>query len=348
MTLFKDVLSNPSQLYFIGEISCNHNNCLKTLLKTVDKLVDVGADAVKIQTDAIDGTGSTMDFRTPCFTVDGGTIWDGKNLMDLYKEAYTPLEWHKDIFDYCSSVGIECFSTPYSDSTIDFLSQFNMPAIKVASMEAADLGFVRRCASLQVPIIISTGMINFEEARAVVKVCRDVGNFDITLLKCVSEYPASPADMHLLTIPKLKDDLNVIVGLSDHTLTHTSSIVSTVLGARVFEKHVKLDDTIFGPDASFSLTVDQFGDMIELCKEAKSTLGTSNLLSKSKNPSYSRSIFVVRDVRPGEVISSDNIRIIRPGYGMSPNDWDLVIGNRFALPVKAGFPLLPEHVMGLG
>lgn len=344
MSSIQDVLKDPDALCIIGEVSCNHDNNLDVVLKTIDGLLEVGADAVKIQTDTLDGTGSTMDFKTPYFTVTGGTLWDGANLMDLYRQAYTPLEWHRPIFDYCEKRGIACLSTPYSESTVEFLKDFDMPAIKVASMEAGDLGFVRACARFGVPIIISTGMIDFERAKQVVAACREEGNDDIILLKCVSEYPAAVADMQLKAIPKLRNELGVIAGLSDHTLTHTSAVVSTALGGQVIEKHVKLDDSIGGPDADFSLTVSQFGDMISMCREARSSLGSGIWNAKTPQVSYSRSIFVIKDVRAGEVISPENVRVIRPGHGLDPNEWDTVIGKTFATDIEAGHPLLETHV----
>lgn len=343
MTNLADILLDKTKLYIVGEISCNHNNEIKTILDTIDGLVNVGADAVKIQTDAIDGTGSTMDFRTPYFTVGGGTIWDGVNLMDLYKEAYTPLEWHEEIFEHCAKRRIECFSTPYSNSTIEFLKDFNMPAVKIASMEANDLSFVRRCAQLGVPIIISTGMIDLEGAKQAVEACHAVGNYDVILLKCTSEYPAKIEDMQLAAIPKLREQFGVTVGLSDHTLTHVAPVVATALGAQVLEKHVKLNESIGGPDSEFSLTVEQFGEMVRLCNDARASMGSGIMTPKQKNLAYSRSIFVIKDVEAGEEISSDNVRVIRPGHGLPPNDLDWVLGKRFARPVKAGNPLLREH-----
>ena len=344
MASIRDVLFDPNVLYFIGEISCNHGNDLEIVLKTIDGLVEVGADAVKIQTDMLDGTGSTMDFRTPFFTVSGGTIWDGQNLMDLYKQAYTPLEWHQPIFDYCKTKGIECFSTPYSDSTIEYLKDFDMPAIKVASMEAGDINFVRQCAQFGVPIIISTGMITYEQARRAVEVCREEGNDDIILLKCVSEYPAAPEDMQLAALEKFRADLKVIPGLSDHSITHLSSIVSIARGGQVVEKHVKLDKTIGGPDASFSLTIEEFGEMIALCHQAKASIGEGLMSPKKPQISYSRSIFVIEDVKTGDQITDENVRVIRPGHGMDPNEWHAVIGKSFTQDIKAGHPLLAEHV----
>lgn len=339
-----NIIKSDGSVYFIGEISCNHDGNLDVVLRTIDALVRVGADAVKIQTDAIDGTGSTMDFRTPYFTVSGGTIWDGANLMDLYKEAYTPLEWHAPIFNYCRKLGIDCFSTPYSESTINFLKDFEMPAVKVASMEANDLRFVKQCASMGIPIIISTGMIDFDGARRAVKACHEVGNFDVVLLKCVSEYPAVAEDMNLSGIQRIHEELGVYPGLSDHTITHTSALVATALGARVIEKHVKLDNSIGGPDASFSLTVDQFGDMISLCREAKASVGQPVMTPKAINVSYARSIFVIKDINKGEIFSEDNVRVIRPGNGLPPNEWNRVIGATCAKSVCAGHPLLEENI----
>lgn len=344
MPSIRDVLNSPDTLYFIGEISCNHGNSLDIVLRTIDGLIEVGADAVKIQTDMLDGSGSTMDFQTPFFTVSGGTIWDGKNLMDLYKEAYTPLEWHKPIFDYCKDKGIECFSTPYSNSTIEYLRDFDMPAIKVASMEAGDLNFVRQCARFGVPIIISTGMITYQQARSAVEACREEGNNDIVLLKCVSEYPAAPEDMQLAALDKFRTELEVVPGLSDHSITHLSSIVSTARGGQVIEKHVKLDDTIGGPDASFSLTVKEFGEMIKLCHQAKASLGQGRMSPKAPQISYSRSIFVIENVKAGDKITDKNVRVIRPGHGLDPNEWHSVLGKTFKKDVEAGHPLLEEHI----
>ena len=344
MIRLKNVLQDPKALYIVGEISCNHDHNLNTILKTIDGLVEVGADAVKIQTDAIDGSGSTMDFRTPYFTIQGGTIWDGANLMDLYKEAYTPLEWHRPIFDYCAKRGIECFSTPYSDATIDFLKDYDMPAVKVASMEAGDLPFVRRCAEMGLPIIISTGMVDLEGARQAVQACHAAGNQDVILLKCVSEYPAAVEDMELAAIPMLRDQLDVVVGLSDHTVNHISAIVATALGAQVIEKHVKLDNKISGPDATFSLTIDEFGEMVNQCRDAQASLGQGHMRAKQVNVAYSRSIFVIQDVAMGDEITRENVRVIRPGHGMSPNDLNSVLGRSFSQAVSAGHPLLAEHV----
>lgn len=344
MSSIQDVLKSRDELYIIGEISCNHGNSLEVVLKTIDGLVEVGADAVKIQTDMLDGTGSTMNFRTPYFTVTGGTLWDGANLMDLYREAYTPLEWHKPIFDYCAKRGIECFSTPYSNSTIEYLKDFDMPAIKVASMEASDLNFVRACARFGVPVIISTGMITYDAAKRAVAACHEEGNSDVILLKCVSEYPANVADMELTAIPKFQRELGVVAGLSDHTITHTSAVVATALGGQVIEKHVKLDETIGGPDAAFSLTVEQFGEMVQMCHDAYASLGQGLMSPKKPQVSYARSIFVIKDVKAGETITPENVRIIRPGHGLDPNEWESVIGKKFTQDVQAGHPLLRQQV----
>lgn len=340
----RKIFEGSDELYFIGEISCNHNHRLDIVISTIDGLISAGADAIKLQTDTIDGTGSTMDFDTEFFTVTGGTPWDGQNLMTLYKEAYTPLEWHEPVFDYCAKKGIDCFSTPYSDFTIDYLKKFDMPAVKVASMEAGDLRFIRRCAELGVPVIISTGMIGFDECRAAMEECVAVGNSKVALLKCVSEYPAPPSKMNLRGLTKLGREFDVVLGLSDHSLSNTSAVAAVALGAKIFEKHVKLDDTIRGPDASFSLTIAEFKSFVDECRVAHSALGAETFPEPSVNLSYSRSIFVIEDVEPGQVISEQNVRVIRPGHGLSPNLYESILGKRFARPVAAGFPLVHEDV----
>ena len=333
------IFQGSDELYIIGEISCNHNQQIEILLATIDGLIEAGADAVKLQTDTIDGTGSTMDFDNEYFQVSGGTPWDGQNLMALYKDAYTPIEWHPQVFDYCRERGIDCFSTPYSDFTIDYLKKFQMPAVKVASMEAADLRFVRKCAELNVPIIISTGMIGLEKCREIVRVCHSVDNHNVALLKCVSEYPASPSDMNLKDLETMKEQLGVVLGLSDHSISNTSAVVAVGLGARIFEKHVKLNDDISGPDATFSLNIEQFKSFVAECHVARSALGDGRMRAPKVNKSYSRSIFVVEDVEVGETVSEKNIRVIRPGYGLDPNQFEVVQGQIFVESVKAGTPL---------
>lgn len=339
MNKIQEILEDKSKLYFVGEISCNHNHDLSVVKKTIKKLAEIGADAVKIQTDFMDGTGSTMNFQTDFFKIKG-TIWENKNLWELYKEAYTPIEWHEEIFEYASTLGIECFSTPYSESSVEFLSSMDMPAIKVASMEASDLEFVSRCASLQKPIIISTGMLEPHEFENVVQACRSVGNENIVLLNCTSEYPAPPEKSNASIVKYFSERFGVITGLSDHTKTSLAAQLTVAFGGQVYEKHIKLDNTITGPDASFSLTVEDFAGFMSDVRLAQSVSGVGKPVSRDIDKNYSRSVFVIEDVASGEIISDSNVRVIRPGHGLHPNRYRDVLGKKFSRDIKAGNPLL--------
>ena len=343
MNKIETIFTDPNETYFIGEISCNHNNNLQIVLDTAKALKDIGADAMKIQTDFLDGTGSTMNFQNKYFQV-SGTIWEGRNLFELYEEAHTPIEWHKIIFDYCKEIGLDCFSTPYSHESIRFLQNFDFPAIKVASMEASDVQFVAACAALHKPIIISTGMLQPHEISRTVEACRKAGNNKIILLNCVSEYPAPIEKTNAKLVDYFKKSFDVVTGLSDHTLDNIAGQLTISYGGQVFEKHIKLDESITGPDESFSLTIDEFSQFMDCLKKTKTAVGDGVPKNRDIDVNYSRSIFVVKDVKAGEKFTEDNIRIIRPGHGLHPNEFNNMLGRNSLIDISAGTPLVREMV----
>ena len=240
---------NKDGVYIIAELSANHNGSLQTALDTIKAAKEIGANAIKLQTYTADTM--TLNSKNSDFMIDGGTLWDGKNLYELYEQAYTPWEWHKELFDYARSVGIDIFSTPFDKSAVDFLEQFNPSAYKIASFEITDYELVRYTASKGKPIIISTGVATIDEIQDVVDICRIVGNDNIILLKCTSEYPAKLDEANLKTIPNMRDTFGVEVGFSDHTMGHIAPVVAVTLGAKVIEKHFILDKNIGGADSAF-------------------------------------------------------------------------------------------------
>lgn len=310
---------NKDGVYIIAELSANHNGSLQTALDTIKAAKEIGANAIKLQTYRADTI--TLNSKNPDFMIDGGTLWDGKNLYELYEEAYTPWEWHKELFDYARSIGIDIFSTPFDKSAVDFLEQFNPSAYKIASFEITDYELVRYTASKGKPIIISTGIATIDEIQDVVDICRSVGNENIILLKCTSEYPAKLDEANLKTIPNMRDTFGVEVGFSDHTMGHIAPVVAVTLGAKVIEKHFILDKNIGGADSAFSLDKKEFEEMIKAVRDTEKLLGKvdySMTEKKKKSRQFARSLYVSKDIKKGEVFSNNNIRSVRPGYGLHP------------------------------
>ncbi len=274
---------NKDGVYIIAELSANHNGSLQTALDTIKAAKEIGANAIKLQTYRADTI--TLNSKNPDFMIDGGTLWDGKNLYELYEEAYTPWEWHKELFDYARSINIDIFSTPFDKSAVDFLEQFNPSAYKIASFEITDYELVRYTASKGKPIIISTGVATIDEIQDVVDICRSVGNENIILLKCTSEYPAKLEEANLKTIPNMRDTFGVEVGFSDHTMGHIAPVVAVTLGAKVIEKHFILDKNIGGADSAFSLDKKEFEEMIKAVRDSEKLIGRVDysLNEKEKN-----------------------------------------------------------------
>ena len=299
----------------------------------------MGADAVKFQTYTPDTL--TIDSDKEDFRIKGG-LWDGLTLYELYKSAFTPFEWHEEMFNYAQSVGITCFSTPFDESAVDLLEDLNTPAYKVASFEIIDIPLIQYIASTKKPMIISTGMANKEEIQEAVDVARENGNNELILLHCISGYPTPVEQCNLMTIPDMKNCFGLPVGLSDHTLGIEVSIASIALGASVIEKHVTLNASDKGPDSEFSIEPDQLNSLCIKCKSAWEALGSAGYERKpveKDNIKFRRSIYVVRDIDSGEALTKENIRRIRPGYGLPPKYFNELIGKRVKSRIEKGTPL---------
>jgi len=322
--------------YVIAELSANHNGKLQKALDTITKAKSCGADAVKLQTYTADTM--TIDSDHKDFYIQGG-LWDGYKLYDLYKEAETPFEWHKAMFDHARKVDITCFSTPFDETAVDLLEDLNVPAYKVASFEATDLPLIKYIASTKKPMIMSTGMANFEEIEEMVETARDAGCKDLILLHCISSYPAPVDQSNLLTIPDMRMKLGIQIGLSDHTVTNTASVVASVLGATLIEKHFILDRNEKGPDSEFSINP---VELTSLCKETKDawlSLGCAGYERKpaeEANIKFRRSVYFVKDMKAGDIITKEHVRRIRPGFGLPPKFEKEIIGKLVKKDIKSG------------
>lgn len=331
--------------YIIAELSANHNGSLKNALDTIKAAKEIGANAIKLQTYTADTL--TLDSDKDDFIIKGGTLWDGKKLYDLYKEAYTPWEWHKELFDYAREIGIDIFSSPFDKSAVDFLEQFNPSAYKIASFEITDYELIRYTASKMKPMIISTGIATIDEIQDAVDICRSVGNSDIVLLKCTSSYPAPLEEANLLTIPNLAQTFGVISGFSDHTMGSTAPIVAVTLGAKIIEKHFILDKSIGGPDAEFSMDKQEFLEMVKAIRDTEKLLGKVDYSldeKRKKSRRFSRSLYVAKDIKKGELFTEENIRSVRPGYGMHPKYLNDVFGKKASYDLAFATPLTWEHI----
>lgn len=341
VTIGKRRVGPGYRTYVVAELSCNHNQDLKIAKETIKKMADVGVDAVKLQTYTPDTL--TIKCDKPPFRIKSGTLWDGMTLYELYAKAYTPWEWHHELWELAENLGLQIFSTPFDNTAVDYLeSNFKPVAYKIASFEANDPELIGYAAKNNKPMIISTGMSNLSEIQMGVEACHRVGNNKLILLKCTSAYPAPIEEANLLTIPDLRNTFGVVVGLSDHSLGMTVPVVAVSLGASVVEKHFILDKKLGGPDAEFSLEPTEFGKMIELIRETEKALGNvTYVLSKKveKSRVFARSLFVVENVRKGEKLTSGNIRSIRPGYGMEPKYYQEIIGKKASINIERGTPL---------
>lgn len=328
--------------YVIAEISANHNGRLETALEIVTEASRAGADAVKLQTYRPDTI--TLDADGPDFTIEGG-LWSGRTLFDLYREAHMPWEWHAPLFEHARSLGITIFSTPFDATAVDLLESLGAPAYKIASFEAIDIPLIEYVARTGKPMIISTGMADAEEIREAIDAARDAGCRQLAILHCVSGYPAPAGDYNLATIPDMISRFGVVTGLSDHTLDNTTAIASVVLGAAIIEKHVTLDRNGGGPDDSFSLTPPELAALCRDTKTASACLGHVNYARKSSeqgNVRFRRSLYFVKDLQPGAVITGDAVRSVRPGFGLAPKHLKDVIGRKAARAIKANTPVTTD------
>lgn len=325
--------------FIIAELSANHNGKLETALRIIEEAKKAGADAVKLQTYTADTI--TLDCDSEEFQIHGG-LWDGKTLYQLYQEAHMPWEWHKPLFEYARQLGITIFSSPFDNTAVDLLEDLNAPAYKIASFEAVDLPLIRYVASTGKPMIISTGMADAEEIQEAIDAARAGGCRELAILHCVSGYPAPAEDYNLRTIPDMMARFGLVTGLSDHTLDNTTAIASVVLGAAIIEKHFTLDRSGGGPDDSFSLEPDQLAALCRDTKTAWNALGKADYSRKSSeqgNVQFRRSLYICEDMKAGAELTPQNLRSIRPGFGLAPKHCKTLLGRKITRDVKKGMPV---------
>ena len=327
-------------VYVIAELSANHGQNFDQAVRIVEAAKQAGADAVKLQT----YTADTITIRSdkPYFRVGGGTLWDGRTLHDLYREASTPWEWQPKLKKIAEDLGLHLFSSPFDDTAVDFLARMDVPAYKLASFELVDIGLIQKMARTGKPLIMSTGMATVEEIEEAVQTARQAGALEIALLKCTSAYPALPEEMNLRTIPELAQRFDVPAGLSDHTMGIATPVAAVALGACIIEKHLTLSRAEPGPDSAFSLEPQEFKAMVDAVRVAEKALGEIHFgISEKESASrvFRRSLFVVRDVKQGQPFSADDVRSIRPGHGLHTRHLPEVLGKPAARDIERGTPL---------
>ena len=332
-------ISRNAAPYIIAELSANHNGSLERALETITMAYHAGADAVKLQTYTADTM--TIDCDTEDFQIEGG-LWDGYKLYDLYKWAQTPFEWHQAMFAHAGKTGITVFSTPFDETAVDLLEDLNAPAYKIASFEAIDLPLIRYVAQTKKPMIISTGMADFEEISEAVTAAREQGCTQLALLHCTSAYPVPFDESHVRMVPELADRFNVVAGLSDHTPGTVVPVAATALGACIIEKHVTLSRQDKGPDSAFSLEPDE---LKRLCQETKTAWQSLGEVSYTRRPvenesiKFRRSLYFIKDIKAGSMITEDNIGRIRPGFGLAPKYYSQLVGRVAKSDIKRGTPV---------
>lgn len=339
--------SHPS--FIIAELSGNHGGKLSRALELIAAAKEAGADAVKLQTYTADTI--TLRCDDERFRIGAGTIWEGRQLHDLYAEASTPWKWHKELFAEAAKYDLTCFSSPFDPTAVDFLESLNCPAYKIASFELVDLPLIRKAASTGKPLIMSTGMATLSEIHEAVGAARDGGSGGLVLLKCTSGYPAPPESMNLRTIPALAAEFSVPVGLSDHTMGISAPVTAVALGASIIEKHLILDRAEGGPDSTFSLNVDEFRSMVRAVREAEAALGSVRFEpgpAEMASRKFRRSLFVVEDIAQGEIFTTRNVRSIRPSDGLPPKYLGDILGARAVESLSRGTPLAWQHVEKAG
>ncbi|AUM13743.1 pseudaminic acid synthase [Ketobacter alkanivorans] len=330
--------------YIIAELSANHNGSLDTALRIVEEAKKAGADAVKLQTYRADTI--TLNSDSDDFQIKGG-LWNGRTLYELYEEAHMPWEWHKPLFDHASALGIPIFSSPFDNTAVDLLEDLNAPAYKIASFEAVDLPLIKYVASTGKPMIISTGMADAGEIEEAITAAREGGCKELAILHCVSGYPAPAEDYNLRTIADMRQRFGLVVGLSDHTLDNTTAIASVVLGANLIEKHFTLDRNGGGPDDSFSLEPE---GLLGLCRDSKTAWAALGQIdygrksSEQENAQFRRSLYFVKDLSKGDIVTADAVRSVRPGFGLPPKRLESILGKTLTEGVCFADPVL-DHLL---
>lgn len=326
-----------NNVFIIAELSANHAGNIENAIETIKAAKRAGADAIKLQTYTADTL--TLDVQHGDFVIKSNTIWDGRTYYELYEEAHTPWKWHERLFQVAKEEDLVCFSSPFDKTAVDYLEGLNTPIYKIASFEITDIPLIEYTASKGKPLIISTGIAEYEDIKLAVDTCRAAGNNDITLLKCTSSYPAPIEEANLVMMQRFADDFEVKVGLSDHTLGIVVPVVSVALGAKVIEKHFILDRSIGGPDASFSLDEGEFTEMVKAVRQAELAIGIESYSLTEKQKSgkvFARSLYVAEDVVKGQLVTEQNVRSVRPGFGLHPKHYPEVLGKKFNRDLPKG------------
>lgn len=338
-------INQQSPVFIIAELSANHNGSLETALETVRAAKRAGADCIKLQTYTADTI--TINSRKDDFLIKG-TIWEGKNLYDLYQEAYTPWEWHKEIKKVADEEGLIFFSSPFDPTSVEFLESLDVPAFKIASFEITDIPLIELVASKGKPVIISTGIATEEDIKLALDACFRKGNKDVALLKCTSSYPAPIEEANMIMVKDFAEKFGVITGLSDHTMGSTVPVVATCFGAKIIEKHFILDRSIGGPDASFSMNEQEFTEMVNAVREAEKAIGVVDYKlteKQEKGKDFSRSLYFVKEINAGETITEENVKSIRPGFGMHPKFYKDILGKTVIRNIEKGEPVRWEDLI---
>ncbi|MGB3608049.1 pseudaminic acid synthase [Psychroserpens sp.] len=338
-------IDKESPVFIIAELSANHNGSIDTAIETVRAAKRAGADCIKLQTFTADTI--TLDFKNEDFKITQGTLWDGQYLHDLYKTTHLPWEWHEQIMNVAKEEGLICFSSPFDPTSVEFLETLNVPAYKIASFEITDIPLIEFIASKGKPVIISTGIAEEKDIELALDACRRMGNLDIALLKCTSSYPAPIEEANMCMVKDLAERYGVISGLSDHTMGSTVPVVATALGAKIIEKHFILDHSVGGADASFSMNEEEFKAMVKAVREAESAIGkvSYTLTEKQrKGRDFCRSLYVVEDIKAGDVLTKSNVRSVRPGFGMHPKFYNEILGQKAAVDLEKGTALKKEVI----
>ncbi len=341
----KHIINDQSPCVIIAELSANHLNDYKVAVETIHKMKEAGADCVKLQTARPDSI--TIDCEKPDFVVSGGTSWDGRTLYSLYQETHTPWEWHKPIKQLVEDLGMVFLSSPFDREAVDFLEDLDVPAFKIASFEITDIPLIKYAAKIGKPVIISTGIATEKDISEALEACHSVGNDKVILLKCTSAYPTPLDEVNLNMIKSIREKYGCHVGLSDHTLGHVVPLGAVALGARVIEKHFILDRNLGGPDAEFSMEPGEFKEMVNNVRSLQISLGNSEIqisekIKKSRN--FSRSLYVVKDVKKGELFTDENVRSIRPGFGLHPRYLDGIMNKPARISVERGTRFTPDLI----
>lgn len=345
MKIANYIIDKNSPVFIIAELSANHNGSIATAIETVKAAKRAGANCIKLQTFTADTI--TLDSKTEDFRINQGTLWDGQYLHDLYKTTHLPWEWHEQIMEVAKQEGLVCFSSPFDPTSVEFLETLNVPAYKIASFEITDIPLIELIASKGKPVIISTGIAEQGDIELALDACKRMGNNDIALLKCTSSYPAPIEEANMCMVKDLATRYNVISGLSDHTMGSTVPVVATVMGAKIIEKHFILDHAVGGADASFSMDEAEFTEMVKAVREAEMAIGRIDYTlteKQRKGRDFCRSLYVVEDIKAGELLTEINVRSVRPGFGMHPKFYNEILGKKVLKNMDKGMPLKWEVI----